>query len=255
MPRRQPRTCRMGEAARQAWHKPRASTKLPTGGNPALAQWDRPQADLANEVCFVPRREAAQLPQGIGLQWLEAPAPGPPGFRIVMRRSNPRDPRCQSESLDSKNVSVQMCGKAQSFAGSPGPGRLQVFACIEGAPPAGGKVAFRVEPAEDLDELCDGASPTCLVACAQARAVVAIEVLEEEKVVPPMGIGLELLRGAVDGTPAGLVAQENAGQPGGDFAGDFEQVHPNTGAGGTLDLEIVAIVKIERQAGRGSKVH
>src|SRR6266576_2500579 len=130
--------------------------------------------------------------------------------------------------------------------GSPDSGRLQVFPSLEGASLAGRKVAFRVEPAEDLDKLRNGASPAGLVAGSQACSVVTIEVLEEEKVVPPMGIALELLRGAVNRTAAGFVAQENAGQPGSNFTRHFEQVHPNTGAGGTLDFEIVAIVKIER---------
>ena len=67
--------------------------------------------------------------------------------------------------------------------------------------------------------------PAGLVARAEPGAVVAVEVLVEEDVVAPVGIGLELLRAAVDGSPAVLVAQEDAGEPVGDLLGHLEEVH------------------------------
>ena len=59
----------------------------------------------------------------------------------------------------------------------------------------------------ELDGLGHQPGPAGLVAGAQPGAVVAVEVLVEEDVVAPVGIGLELLRAAVDGPPAVLVAR------------------------------------------------
>ena len=47
---------------------------------------------------------------------------------------------------------------------------------------------------EDLDQFCDHAGPTGLMAGPEARAVIAVEVLIEQDVVLPQWIGLELLR-------------------------------------------------------------
>ena len=44
-----------------------------------------------------------------------------------------------------------------------------------------------------LKQLCDEAGPPCLVARADARAVVAVEVFVEGNEVAPIGIGLKLL--------------------------------------------------------------
>ena len=61
--------------------------------------------------------------------------------------------------------------------------------------------------AVELDALGHQPGPAGLVAGAQPCAVVAVEVLVEEDVIPPMRIGLELLRAAVNGSPAVLVAE------------------------------------------------
>jgi hypothetical protein len=65
--------------------------------------------------------------------------------------------------------------KRKKSAGSPDSGRFQVLSRLERASFAGRKVVFHVEPAEDLDELCDGASPARLVAGSQACSIVAIK--------------------------------------------------------------------------------
>ena len=44
-------------------------------------------------------------------------------------------------------------------------------------------------------------------------AVVGVEVLVEEDVVAPVGVGLEFLRSTVDGTPTLFITQEDAGKP------------------------------------------
>ena len=64
-----------------------------------------------------------------------------------------------------------------------------------------------------------------LVARAQPGPVVAVEVLVEEQMVPPVSIGLELLRTSIHGTPTPIVSQEDPGQPLDDLAGHLEQRH------------------------------
>jgi hypothetical protein len=59
----------------------------------------------------------------------------------------------------------------------------------------------------------------------KAGPVIAMEIFIEQQMVPPMGIALELFGAAVHWTPASFVAQEDFGQPSGDFPGDIEQVH------------------------------
>src|SRR5512139_929321 len=56
-----------------------------------------------------------------------------------------------------------------------------------------------------LDGFCHQAGPAGLMARAQPGTAVAVEVLVEENVVAPVGIGLEFLRAAVDGASALLV--------------------------------------------------
>ena len=63
------------------------------------------------------------------------------------------------------------------------------------------------------------------MAGAQPGAVVAVEVFVEQDVIAPVGIGLELLRAAVDRTPAMLIAQEDPGEPVGDLLAHLEEVH------------------------------
>src|SRR3954447_3829877 len=58
-----------------------------------------------------------------------------------------------------------------------------------------GQVRIRQHPV-DLDDPSDAPRPAGLMAGAHARAGVAVEVLVEQEVVPPQGIGLELLRTA-----------------------------------------------------------
>ena len=82
-----------------------------------------------------------------------------------------------------------------------------------------------IQQAEELDELGHDPGPAGLVAGAQPGAVVAVEVLVEQDVVAPVGIGLELLRAAVDGSPAVLVTQEDPGEPVGDLLAHLEEVH------------------------------
>src|SRR5258708_38240229 len=114
---------------------------------------------------------------------------------------------------------------------------------------AGRKEVLPVEPAEDLDELRNRSGPAGLVACAQARTAVPVEILVEENIVFPVGIGLKFLRTAVNRTLPGLVPQEYPRQPVGNFASHLEQVHPGAGTRGTLDLEVIPVIEVVRHQG------
>src|SRR5258707_3296739 len=94
------------------------------------------------------------------------------------------------------------------------------------------------------------------MAGSQARAVVAVEVLEEQDVILPLGIGLELLRTSVHWPTAGFIPQEDPFQTIGYLPGYLEQVHQLARAGGTLDLKVVAVVQIElKQRTNEQRIH
>src|SRR5215471_17635802 len=78
---------------------------------------------------------------------------------------------------------------------------------------------------EQLHDPGNHSGPSRLVACPQPCPVVAMEVLVEEKVIPPMRVGLELLRASVDGAPAPLVAQEDPRQSLRDLPSHLEEIH------------------------------
>src|SRR5215470_5035262 len=97
--------------------------------------------------------------------------------------------------------------------------------------------SLRIDRAVQLDEPGDQPGPSGLMARAETRAVVAVEVLVEQDVITPVRVRLELLRAAIDGAPALGVPQEDARQARGELAAYLEQVHEFPGAGGALDLE------------------
>src|SRR5436190_4208298 len=82
-----------------------------------------------------------------------------------------------------------------------------------------------IQKAVELDEFRDEPRPAGLVAGAQPGAVVAMEVFVEEDVIAPMGIGLELLRAAVDGSPPVLIAEKGFGQAIRELLAHLEEVH------------------------------
>ena len=59
----------------------------------------------------------------------------------------------------------------------------------------------------------------------QSGAVVAVEVFVKQNVVAPMGIGLELLRAAVDRTLTLFIPQEDPAEPLRDLLAHLEEVH------------------------------
>ena len=76
--------------------------------------------------------------------------------------------------------------------------------------------SFGLETSEDVEQDGDRAGPPRLVAGAEPRAVVTVEVFIEEDQIAPVRIVLELGGAAVDRPPSVGVAQERARQPAGD---------------------------------------
>src|SRR5437773_12113388 len=95
-------------------------------------------------------------------------------------------------------------GAFQGWAGETIPWKVRLFAVL-------------------LHELGEQGGPSCLVACADARAVVAVKIFVKENQISPVGIGLEPLFAAIERPPAVAGAQENSGQPMRELLGHFPQ--------------------------------
>src|SRR5579864_3004230 len=104
-----------------------------------------------------------------------------------------------------------------------------------------------IKTAKKLDQLCHNACPSGLVTRPESSPIVAVEILIEEDVVLPLRIGLEFIGGAVDRSSSGLVAEEDFGQPVSNLSRNLKQIHQITRTGRTLDLEVVAIIKVVGQ--------
>jgi hypothetical protein len=90
-------------------------------------------------------------------------------------------------------------------------------------------------------------SPPRLVAGAEPRPVVTLEVFIEEDQIAPVRIVLELGRPSVHRPPSVGVGQERTGQPAGEFSGHFEQRHVLPRTGRTLNLEVIAVEAVQVQ--------
>src|SRR4051812_43583357 len=88
------------------------------------------------------------------------------------------------------------------------------------------------------------ASPTGLMAGAEAGTIVAVKVLIEREVIAPVRVFLKLAGAPVDRPPARVVPQKDASQPALDLLGDLIQIQVPTGARGTFDREIIAVVGV-----------
>src|SRR5262245_6638288 len=75
------------------------------------------------------------------------------------------------------------------------------------------QIGLGIELAEDLDHGCDDPGPAGLMTGADTGAVVAVKVFVEQQVVAPARVCLEFLGAAIDRAAAGMVAEEDMGQP------------------------------------------
>src|SRR5882672_2670940 len=88
-----------------------------------------------------------------------------------------------------------------------------------------------------LHQLGDDASPSSLVACADSRAGIPVEVLMEEHKVAPVWVGLKLLEIAEHWPTALLVLKKNIGHATRQFAGYFPQSEHLSRPGRELNCE------------------
>ena len=93
-----------------------------------------------------------------------------------------------------------------------------------------------------------------MVGCAQAEAVVAVEVFGEGEEVFEVGVLLEFGEAAVEGAVAAGVFEEEVGEARGEFEGDIPEVFLNARVGGAFDGEGVAVVEVELLEGFDEEV-
>src|SRR6516165_2975685 len=104
---------------------------------------------------------------------------------------------------------------------------------------AGCEQLLGIELSKDLHYFCDESSPAGLVAGTQAGTVVPMKVFIKQNVIPPVGIGLEFLRPAIDRASSGGIAHKGCRQSPRDLLRYLEQVHHLTRSRGTLHFEVV----------------
>src|SRR5689334_5021209 len=107
------------------------------------------------------------------------------------------------------------------------------------------KIRFGIGRAEQLDEWRNQSGPPRLMTRADAGAVVAMEILVEEEVVPPVVVALEFPDPAVHGPGALLVAEEDRHETPRDLVRDLVQGHEPPRAGRAFDGEILAVIGVE----------
>src|SRR5262249_44382165 len=99
------------------------------------------------------------------------------------------------------------------------------------------------------DQMRDEAGPAGLVAGAQTRAGVSVEVLVERHEIPPVLVLVEPGDAAVDGPAAVGALEEDRRQAPAQLVRDLVQVHPLPRPGRALDAEVVAEEAVEALEG------
>ena len=115
------------------------------------------------------------------------------------------------------------------------------------------KEPLAIDASEELDQSRDTSSPARLMARPNSGAVVSMEVLVEQDVVLPVGIGLEFLRPAVNRPTSSLRPGGRSGLVVGNFPGHLEKVHAVARTSWTFDLEVVAVIEVEGQQAHESR--
>src|SRR5262245_38027315 len=83
------------------------------------------------------------------------------------------------------------------------------------------------------------------MACAQAAAVLSMEVFVEQQVIAPVGIVLEGIPVSVNWTPTLSVAQKDSGQASRQLLADLPQGQVLAGASRAFHFEVAAVVVME----------
>src|SRR5499427_6288802 len=92
-----------------------------------------------------------------------------------------------------------------------------------------------------LNQLGHQPGPAGLMAGAEPRAVVAVEIFKEENRAAPVFVALKFFYRAVCGPAPGLVGQEEFDQPPRQLLADVPEVHHLSRPGRAFDLEVVAV--------------
>ena len=121
------------------------------------------------------------------------------------------------------------------------------FVRIEDGAFSGLKEACRIQMPEQMYKRGGQPGPAGLVTSADARSIVAMEVLVEQNTIAPVRIFLKLLCAPENRPAARFIAEENAGEPPAHFSRYFKQVHHLPRTGRTLDFEGVSVIQIEVQ--------
>src|SRR5262249_23489792 len=87
--------------------------------------------------------------------------------------------------------------------------------------------------------------PARLVTGADARAIVAVEILVEQDQITPVRIGLEFFHRSINRPATFRIAQKDIAQAPRDLIGNLPQGELLTGTLRTLNFELVAIVRVE----------
>src|SRR5262245_28268371 len=95
-----------------------------------------------------------------------------------------------------------------------------------------------------MDDACNNAGPTGLMACAQSRPIVSVEVFVEENVIAPVRVGLELVGAAVNRPPAVLISQKDIRETAADLLSHAVERHLPARPGGALDRKTVTVVGV-----------
>src|SRR5467141_1720588 len=190
----------------------RVPTSRPTRGTPT----SRARVAVSWEVGTPRARKPARMRSPSARTKAEAARPDPRPTRAPSRTSA----RARSASK------AMAAGSTSSVMGARWPGSSPGW-------------LTRLLPALG-EQLGDHARPARLVAGPEARSVVAVEILVEERHAAPVWIALELLRAAEDWSAAVGAGEEEATQASRDVGSHAPQAHETARAGGARDLEIVA---------------
>src|SRR5437879_1968875 len=96
-----------------------------------------------------------------------------------------------------------------------------------------------------LEELRHKPGPSGLMAGADSRPIIAVEILVEKQVVPPMRIRLKFFRSAENSSPAVRIPEKDVDQTMRKLGGHLPERHEAAGTGRTLHLKFLPDVMMK----------
>src|SRR6516225_1800842 len=105
----------------------------------------------------------------------------------------------------------------------------------------------RVQSCEQVEQRRDKPCPSRLMAGAKPGAILAMKVLVEQDVIPPLRVFLEFLGASVNRPPVIFIAKKDAGQAQRNLLRHLKQRHVFSGTSWTFHFEIVTVKGIHVQ--------